>query len=201
MSSFQLSVAPSQISPLPFPTAPLHLSYSLYTDTLAVLHTNGEIEIWALGTRLLPPPLPRGKNYQIAQPTRIWQGFFASEATSSLVPRRIVMWQKSRSDSAPNSGDQGEPIDDNWIVAVLASSVTPSTGISKDVICLTYADGSKSVISLPNGSSSVGTGTMISTMHQLWFQSAHGELHQCTLHYALSTKDMSHAHPLCYISG
>jgi hypothetical protein len=181
MSSFQIPVVPShRDSPpgsglLPFPSAPLHLAYSINeeSDMLSILHGDGVIEVWDITTNLAPPSHSnREKDYKVTEPVRLWKD---TSSTFGLTPRQVILWQPLQGTSAKNQS--------KWAVAVLASTSIPTEpGANEDAIHVMYSHETSPTISLP---SSPGTGRLIVASGKLWFQSKLGELHEGALHFAV----------------
>lgn len=70
MSSCQLAPSSSALPPsIERSRTPIHASFSLLSDTLAVLWESGYIEIWSLKTRL------EGGRGKIMDPSQVWSGF------------------------------------------------------------------------------------------------------------------------------
>ena len=87
MSSYQLAVSPESSRPLLEPTAriPVHVTFSLENDDLAILWESGYFEIWTLRMRLVPGPA------KILDPTKILGSFTQTQEGSGIRWRQISL--------------------------------------------------------------------------------------------------------------
>lgn len=84
MSSYQLALSPEFPRSLSL-TAPIHVTFSLENDDLAILWESGYFEIWTLHMRLAPG------SAKILNPTKILTSFAQTQKESGVRWRQILL--------------------------------------------------------------------------------------------------------------